>query len=96
MERKKAVSAKKYLENVDETVNKLDVKAAELAHVYEKLQNESKTLSDQREEFIGAMEHAQDENALNYLIKKLDELCAKIKNLSMEAVRISEAMQAVY
>ena len=94
--RKKAVSAKKYLESVDETVNALDVKAAELAHIYEKLQNESKVLADQREEFIGALEHAADENALNYLAKKADELYNKVKNLTREAAKVAEAMQAVY
>ena len=94
--RKKAVSAKKYLESVDEMVSKLDVKAAELAHIYEKMQDESKVLSEQREEFIGALEHAEDENALNYLAKKVDELYAKVKNLSQELNRITEAMQAVY
>lgn len=94
--RKKAVSAKKYLESVDEMVSKLDVKAAELAHIYEKMQEESKVLSEQREEFIGALEHAEDENALNYLGKKVDELYAKVKSLSQELNRITEAMQAVY
>lgn len=94
--RKKAVSAKKFLESVDETVNKLDVKAAELAHIYENLQNESKVLLGQREEFTGALEHAEDENALNYLAKKADELYVKVKNLSQEAARVAETMQAVY
>ena len=94
--RKKAVSAKKFLESVDDTVNKLDVKAAELAHIYEKMQEESKILSEQREEFIGALENAEDENALNYLAKKADELYAKVKNLSQEASKVAEAMQAVY
>lgn len=94
--RKKAVSAKKYLESVDENVSKLDVKAAELAHIYENLKNESKVLTDQRDEFIGALEHAEDENALNYLLKKVDELCVKVKNLSAEAGRVAEAMQSVY
>lgn len=94
--RKKAVSAKKFLESVDETVNKLDVKAAELAHIYENLQNESKVLLGQREEFTGALEHAEDENALNYLAKKADELYVKVKNLSQEAARVAETMQSVY
>lgn len=94
--RKKAVTAKKFLESVDETVTKLDVKAAELAHIYEKMQEESKILSEQREEFVGALEHAEDENALNYLSKKADELYAKVKNLSQEANKVAEAMQAVY
>ena len=69
--RKKAVSAKKYLESVEETITKLDVKAAELAHIYSKMQEESKALSEQREEFMGALEHAEDENGLNYLLKKV-------------------------
>ncbi|MBQ9486103.1 MAG: hypothetical protein IJU83_04615 [Clostridia bacterium] len=94
--RKKAVAAKKYLESVDENVNMLDVKAAELAHIYEKLQKEIKALDDQREEFIGALETADDENAFNYLSKKADELYAKIKNLSQETTRVAENMQAVY
>lgn len=94
--RKKAVSAKKFLESVDDTVAKLDVKAAELAHIYENLKKENEVLSGQREEFTGALEHAVDENGLNYLAKKADELYAKIKNLSQEAGKVAEAMQAVY
>ena len=94
--RKKAITAKKYLESVDDTINMLDVKAAELVHIYEKMEEESKLLADQREEFIGAMEHAEDENALSYLIKKADELYNKIKNLSQEAARVAESMQSVY
>ena len=102
--RKKAVSAKKYLESVDDTVSKLDVKAAELAHIYEKMQEDSKMLSercrhihaDLAEEFVGALEHAEDENALNYLSKKADELYNKVKNLSQEATKVADAMQAVY
>ncbi|MBQ6921676.1 MAG: hypothetical protein IJQ66_01155 [Clostridia bacterium] len=94
--RKKAISAKKYLESVDESINMLDVKAAELAHIYEKMEEESKTLTEQREEFVGAMEHAEDEEALNYLIKKADELYKKIKTLVQEASRVADAMQSVY
>ena len=94
--RKKAVAAKKFLESVDETVTKLDVKAAELAHIYENMQQESKLISEQREEFIGALEHADDENALNYLAKKVDELYAKVKNLSQESGKVADAMQSVY
>ena len=94
--RKKAVTAKKFLEGVEETVAKLDVKAAELAHIYNKMQEESKALSEQRDEFMGALEHAEDENGLNYLLKKVDELYAKVKSLSQEAQKVSDAMQAVY
>lgn len=94
--RKKAVSAKKYLESVDESINLLDVKAAELAHIYEKLNEESKSLAEQREEFKGAMEHADDQDALTYLMKKADELYKKIRSLSQQAAKISESMQSVY
>lgn len=94
--RKKAVSAKKYLESVEENITKLDVKAAELAHIFESLQAESKLLDEQREEFMGAIEQAEDENALAYLSKKTDELYNKIKSLSQEAAKVADAMQAVY
>ena len=67
-----------------------------LRKIYEKLQKEIKALDDQREEFIGALETADDENAFNYLSKKADELYAKIKNLSQETTRVAENMQAVY
>ena len=94
--RKKAVVAKKYLEGVDENVMKLDVKAAELAHIYETLREEIKKLDEQREEFNGALETAEDENALNYLAKKIDEVLAKVKNLAQETNRVADAMQSVY
>ncbi len=60
------------------------------------MQKELKALDDRREEFIGALETADDENAFNYLSKKADELYAKIKNLSQETTRVAESMQAVY
>lgn len=94
--RKKAVSAKKYLESVEENIAKLDVKAAELAHIYETMENEYKLLNEQREEFLGALDHAEDENALNYLSKKIDELYSKVKSIAQEATKVSEAMQAIY
>ncbi len=93
--RKKAVSAKKYIDGVEENVNKLDVKAEELVHTYNALVEESERLSEQRGEFESAFETAEDEKAVAYLIKKVDDLEGKIKRLISEANKVLESMQGV-
>ena len=51
-ERKKAVTAKKYLEGVEESVNKLDLHAAELKASYEKILSNQEKLKAQQAEKI--------------------------------------------
>ena len=59
-ERKKAMSAKKYLEGVEENVNKLDVRASELLGLYEQMTDEQLKLKEQENEIVEETE-ATDE-----------------------------------
>ena len=94
-ERKKAVVAKKFLESNVEVVNKLDARAGELVMALENVKDLQQKLSSQEADFAAALETATDENEINFLIKKIDELIAKIKNLNSEIARISNEMQAL-
>ena len=95
VERKKAVSAKKYLDGVVENVNKLDDRASELISAYEQATQEKLKLKEQEEELIRSIEDATDENAVNFLLKKAEELMSKIKALGKKATMIEGEIQAV-
>jgi len=94
-ERKKAMNAKKYLEGVEESVNKLDVRAAELYATYEKATDEQLKLKEQESAITDALDAVEDEKEAAYLIKKAEELIAKIKTLGSKASKILEEIQAV-
>ncbi len=94
-ERKKAVSAKKYLEGVEENVNRLDMRASELAHTLQQTEEEEKKLKEQENEISEAINAVEDEKEAAFLIKKAEELVAKIKSLSQKAQKIMEEIQAV-
>jgi hypothetical protein len=85
-EKKKAVSAKKYLEGVEESVNKLDAKAAELSATYEATTKEQLKLKEQEVEITDALNTVDDEKQATYLIKKAEELIAKIKALGAKVI----------
>ena len=72
-ERKKTVSAKKYLEGVEENVNKLDLRAAELSASYDKAVENQLKLKEQQDEIVEAIERVEDEKEASFLIKKADE-----------------------
>lgn len=94
-ERKKAVSAKKYLEGVEESVNKLDVRAAELAATYEQATAEQIKLKEQETVITESLSGVADEKEAAYLIKKAEELIAKIKALGAKANKILGEIQAL-
>lgn len=94
-ERKKAVSAKKYLDGVEENVNKLDARAADLLATYEKTTQEQLKLKEQETAIADALDTLSDEKEAGYLIKKVEELIAKIKTLGSQAKKTAEEIQAV-
>lgn len=94
-DRKKAFSAKKFLDGVEDSVNNLDSRAGELARAYEKANEELERLKEQEEEFDHAVKSAEDLTAVSYVLKKIDELLANIKLLSGKTAKISEEIQAV-
>jgi predicted nucleic acid-binding Zn-ribbon protein len=94
-ERKKAVTAKKYLDVMPESVNKLDLRASELTAAYENALKEKDKLSEQQVELLKAMDHAEDETEGAYLIKKTEELIVKIKNLAETIKKIGAEIEAI-
>lgn len=94
-ERKKAIVAKKYLDGVEENVAKLDARAATLYEEYNIALGDQAKLKEQEAEFVKAVKSAADETETAYLIKKIDELAGKIKNLLSRAEKLSEEMTAV-
>ncbi|MBE7061068.1 MAG: hypothetical protein E7382_00860 [Clostridiales bacterium] len=94
-ERKKAVSAKKYLEGVEESVNKLDDRAGELIATYEQATKEQIKLKEQQAVIAESLDSVADEKEAGYLIKKAEELIAQIKALGAKANKILAEIQAV-
>lgn len=94
-ERKKAVTAKKYLEGVEENVNKLDDRAAELIATYENATSEQIKLKEQENAIAESLDAAADEKEVAYLIKKAEELVGKIKALGSKASKILAEIQAI-
>lgn len=94
-ERKKAVNAKKYLEGVEENVNKLDTRAAELTSAYDALNDDLSKLQEQSQAISDSITQVEDEKQASYLIKKSDELIAKIKTYSANIAKLYEEIQAL-
>ena len=94
-ERKKTVSAKKYLDGVEENVNKLDFRAAELNASYDKAVENQLKLKEQQAEIAEAIERVEDEKEASFLIKKAEELIGKIKTLTSEMNKVMEEIQNV-
>lgn len=94
-ERKKAVNAKKYLEGVEENVNKLDVRAFELMAAYESAVGEQAKLKEQSQVISDGLNEVADEKEASFLIKKVEELIAKIKTYSANIAKLSDELQTV-
>ena len=65
-DRKKALAAKKYLDGVEENVNKLDARAAGLAAAYAMLEEEKTKLKEQESEFVRAAESVEDRGGVSF------------------------------
>ena len=94
-ERRRAVEAKKFLDGVNESVNKLDAKAGELLSAYESIVSEREKLEEQKAEFTKALEGIEDRTGATYLLKKVDELLAKIKSATNAIKKISDEVSAL-
>lgn len=94
-ERKKALSAKKFLDGVEETIIKLNARSKELYEQYLVILEEQKNFSSKQEEYTLAIKDVETEDEVAYLSKKIDETIAKIKNLSALSEKLGEEMQKV-
>lgn len=93
-ERKKAISAKKYIDGVEENVNKLDDNSANIFASYEQATSEHAKLLEQLDELTKALDSAKEENEVEFLIKKVDALLGAIKNISIKIEKLAEEMQS--
>ncbi len=93
--RKKAISAKKYLEGVEDCVNRLDTRAETLAAEYEKASEELVKITEFQAEFESAVKEATDSSGVAYLIKKLDDVGLRIKALTGKLNKLAEEIQAI-
>ncbi len=94
-ERKKRNSAKKYILGVEENVNKLDDKALKLKETFDRIALDSAKLTEQQQEIMQTLDGIEDQKEVQFLIKKIDEILAKIKALNSDAEKISTEMQSV-
>ena len=94
-ERKKAVTAKKYLDGVEENVNKLDDKAINLSAEYQAKLEELNKFKELEQELVSALNEIEDQTQASYLIKKAEELIAKIKSVNAEINSLSNAVSQV-
>jgi predicted nucleic acid-binding Zn-ribbon protein len=93
--RKKAASAKVYIEGVEENVNKLDDKAGIISSEYDAIVAEQKKITEQLAELEKAVESAEDENEIAYLAKKAEELTGVVKTICANISKINEEFQKV-
>lgn len=94
-ERKRAISAKKYIDGVESNVNRLDDRAKELALTFENIKKAEAKLEEQQSEFAKALESVADETETLYYIKKIEELLSKIKNLNDESAKITAEIETI-
>ncbi len=94
-ERKKAVAAKRYIDGVEESVAKLDARAAKLAEEYQKAFNEQEKLKEQEADFVRAVDGVKNENEAGYVLKKIEEIASRIKILMSRAEKLAEEMTLV-
>ena len=94
-ERKKAMSAKKFLEGYSENVNKLDQRAEELSAILKNLSKNYKDLVEKLNEFEPVVDSCEDESEIAFYQKKADELLSKLSKLENEINALTEEMNAL-
>lgn len=93
--RRKMAEAKKYLESVEEKVAKLEQRASELSAVFENALALQQKLALESQEFAHAIDTMEDETGANFLIKKVEELSAKLKAIDEEVGKVENEIKAV-
>ena len=94
-DRKKAINAKKYLEGVEDGVNKLDTRSGELFGAFQKAGADLNKLKEQENALKEALNTAEDQKEANFLIKKAEELIANIQAIEARIIQIAEEIQSV-
>ena len=93
-ERKKAVSAQKFLNSVNDNITLLEKKAEELANKYNESVALYKRLGDEKKEYDG-VDETDDPEQLGYVKRKAQELNDEIEKLANGIEQISREISAV-
>ncbi len=94
-DRKKGIAAKKFLDTVNDSLTELDAKAAEFEVAYKKYSETYKKLTDIQKEFEGTMEEYSEEDELNFVKKKAQELLNELSSLEKQVMRLSEEITVI-
>ena len=94
--RKKAASAKKFLDTVNDTLAKLEKRAEELNKVYANLLVEQKELLEEARGFENSADDIEDFGELNYITRKADELMNKINKIERNAEGLADEINSVF
>ena len=94
-ERKKYLQSKKFLETVDETLARLESRAAELNAFYAKINADSEKLRDALADYDHALEGSESREEIEYLARKAGELLDQLKKAEGDATRVSDEIDAL-
>lgn len=94
-ERKKAVSAKKFLDVAPENINKLNARAGDLETEYKNALSEMKKFNEQQEELAHAIDSLEDQTEAEYLSKKAEKLAGETKALEAKLLKLAEDIASV-
>lgn len=90
-DRKKGISAKKFLDTVNDSLAELDAKAAELDSAYTKYVEIHARLAETQKDFDqSVLDDYTEENELAFVKKKAQELMDELKNLERQLVRLND------
>ncbi len=94
-DRKKGITAKKFLDTVNDSLAELDRKAAEFDNAYTKYTETFRKLAEVQQEFENVSEDYSGEDELNFVKKKAQELLNEMKQLEKQIVHLQEEIKAV-
>ncbi len=95
-ERKKTAQAKKFLDSVNETLAGIEKRSEELIGIFTELKKTHQVFSESAKEFESTLEVVEDENEINYMQKKADELSKKVQALETRINKLFEEIQALF
>ena len=94
-DRKKGITAKKFLDGVNGTLAELDRKAAEFDGAYTKYVRAYAKLAEMQSEFSNATEDYAGEDEINFIKKKAQEFLDELKRLEKQVVKLQEEILSI-
>lgn len=94
-DRKKGLSAKKFLDTVNDSLAELDGKAADLDSAYTKYTEVFNKLLETQGEIAASSGEYTGEDEISFITKKAQELMSELKTLEKQLVRLQEEIMAL-